>query len=159
MMLNKIKLILTLLLSMILLNGCGYKVLNKSNGNYNIIEITESGETRINYKIKNQILFESSKESPNILKLNIKTNKQKQVRDKNIKNEITSYILTISTQVSYLGIGESIKGEFTINQSGSYEVSSQRINTLNNEKSLTNTLTNNIIEKIKSELNNIVYDN
>lgn len=159
MMLNKIKLILTLLLSMILLNGCGYKVLNKSNGNYNIIEITESGETRINYKIKNQILFESSKESPNILKLNIKTNKQKQVRDKNIKNEITSYILTISTQVSYLGIGESIKGEFTINQSGSYEVSSQRINTLNNEKSLTETLTNNIIEKIKSELNNIVYDN
>ena len=158
-MLNKIKLILTLLLSMILLNGCGYKVLNKSNGNYNIIEITESGETRINYKIKNQILFESSKESSNILKLNIKTNKQKQVRDKNIKNEITSYILTISTQVSYLGIGESIKGEFTINQSGSYEVSSQRINTLSNEKSLTETLTNNIIEKIKSELNNIVYDN
>ena len=159
MMLNKIKLILTLLLSMILLNGCGYKILNKSNGNYNIIEITESGETRINYKIKNQILFESSKESSNILKLNIKTNKQKQVRDKNIKNEITSYILTISTQVSYLGIGESIKGEFTINQSGSYEVSSQRINTLSNEKSLTETLTNNIIEKIKSELNNIVYDN
>ena len=159
MMLNKIKLILALLLSMILLNGCGYKVLNKSNGNYNIIEITESGETRINYKIKNQILFESSKESSNILKLNIKTNKQKQVRDKNIKNEITSYILTISTQVSYLGIGESIKGEFTINQSGSYEVSSQRINTLSNEKSLTETLTNNIIEKIKSELNNIVYDN
>ena len=159
MMLNKIKLILALLLSMILLNGCGYKVLNKSNGNYNIIEITESGETRINYKIKNQILFESSKESSNILKLNIKTNKQKQVRDKNIKNEITSYILTISTQVSYLGIGESIKGEFTINQSGSYEVSSQRINTLNNEKSLTETLTNNLIEKIKSELNNIVYDN
>ena len=159
MMLNKIKLILTLLLSMILLNGCGYKVLNKSNGNYNIIEITESGETRINYKIKNQILFESSKESSNILKLNIKTNKQKQVRDKNIKNEITSYILTISTQVSYLGIGESIKGEFTINQSGSYEVSSQRINTLNNEKSLTETLTNNIIEKIKYELNNIVNDN
>ena len=158
-MLNKIKLILALLLSMILLNGCGYKVLNKSNGNYNIIEITESGETRINYKIKNQILFESSKESSNILKLNIKTNKQKQVRDKNIKNEITSYILTISTQVSYLGIGESIKGEFTINQSGSYEVSSQRINTLSNEKSLTETLTNNIIEKIKSELNNIVYDN
>lgn len=159
MMLNKIKLILALLLSMILLNGCGYKVLNKSNGNYNIIEITESGETRINYKIKNQILFESSKESSNILKLNIKTNKQKQVRDKNIKNEITSYILTISTQVSYLGIGESIKGEFTINQSGSYEVSSQRINTLSNEKSLTETLTNNIIEKIKSELNNIIYDN
>lgn len=159
MMLNKIKLILTLLLSMNLLNGCGYKVLNKSNGNYNIIEITESGETRINYKIKNQILFESSKQSSNILKLNIKTNKQKQVRDKNIKNEITSYILTISTQVSYIGIGESIKGEFTVNQSGSYEVSSQRINTLSNEKSLTETLTNKIIEKIKSELNNIVYDN
>lgn len=159
MMLNKIKLIFILLLSMNLLNGCGYKVVNKSNGNYNIIEITDSGETRINYQIKNKILFGSSKQSSNIFKLNIKTNKQKQIRDKNIKNEVTSYNLTISTQVSYSGVGNSIKGEFTINQSGNYEVSSQRINTLNNEKSLTNTLTNNIIEKIKSELNNIINDN
>ena len=159
MILNKIKLILLIVLSICLLNGCGYKVLNKSNGNFNIIEITDSGETRINYKIKNKILFGSSKQSSNIFKLDIKTNKQKQIRDKNIKNEVTSYNLTISTQVSYSGVGNSIKGEFTINQSGNYEVSSQRINTLNNEKSLTNTLTNNIIEKIKSELNNIINDN
>lgn len=159
MMLNKIKLIFILLLSMNLLNGCGYKVVNKSNGNYNIIEITDSGESRINYQIKNQILFGSSKQSLNIFKLNIKTNKQKQIRDKNIKNEITSYNLTITTQVSYSAIGEKIKGEFNISESGNYEVSSQRINTLNNEKSLTDTLTNNIIEKIMSKLNNIINDN
>ena len=159
MMLNKIKLILILFISMNLLSGCGYKVVNKSNGNYNIIEMTDSGETRINYQIKNKILYGSSKQSSNIFKLNIITNKQKQIRDKNIKNEVTSYNLTISTQVSYSGIGNPIKGEFTINQSGNYEVSSQRINTLNNEKSLTETLTNNIIEKIKSELNSIVNDN
>ena len=158
-MFNKIKLILILLLSINLLNGCGYKVINNSNGSYNIIDINDSGETRINYKIKNQILFNSSKQSSNIFKLDIKTNKQKQIRDKNIKNEITSYTLTISTQVSYSLIGKTTKGEFIINQSGNYEVSSQRINTLNNEKSLTETLTNNIIEKIKYELNNIVNDN
>ena len=52
MILNKIKLILLIVLSICLLNGCGYKVLNKSNGNFNIIEITDSGETRINCKIK-----------------------------------------------------------------------------------------------------------
>lgn len=159
MILNKMKLILLIVLSICLLNGCGYKVLNKSNGNFNIIEITETGESRINYKIKNQILFDSSKQSSNIFKLNIKTNKQKQVRDKNIKNEITSYTLTISAQVSYNRIGEAIEGEFTINQSGNYEVSSQRIDTLNNEKALTETLTINVIEKIKAELNNIVNDN
>ena len=159
MILNKIKLIFILLLSINLLNGCGYKVVNKSKDSYNIIEIIDSGEARINYQIKNQILFASSKQSSNIFKLNIKTNKQKQIRDKNIKNEVTSYNLTISTRVSYSGIGNPIKGEFTINQSGNYEVSTQRINTLNNEKSLTETLTNNIIEKIKSELNSIVNDN
>ena len=159
MILNKIKLILLIVLSICLLNGCGYKVLNKSNGNFNIIEIIETGESRINYKIKNQILFESSKQSSNVFKLNIKTTKQKQVRDKNIKNEITSYTLTISAQVYYNRIGEAIEGEFTISQSGNYEVSTQRINTLNNEKALTETLTNNIIEKIKAELNSIVNDN
>ena len=159
MILNKIKLIFILLLSINLLNGCGYKVVNKSKDSYNIIEIIDTGEARINYQIKNQILFASSKQSSNIFKLNIKTNKQKQIRDKNIKNEVTSYTLTILTQVSYSGIGETIKGEFTINESGNYEVSSQRINTLNNEKSLTDTLTNKIIEKIKAELNSIVNDN
>ena len=159
MILNKIKLIFILLLSINLLNGCGYKVVNKSKDSYNIIEIIDTGEARINYQIKNQILFASSKQSSNIFKLNIKTNKQKQIRDKNIKNEVTSYNLSISTRVSYSGIGNPIKGEFTINQSGNYEVSTQRINTLNNEKSLTETLTNNIIEKIKSELNSIVNDN
>ena len=159
MILNKIKLIFILLLSINLLNGCGYKVVNKSKDSYNIIEIIDTGEARINYQIKNQILFASSKQSSNIFKLNIKTNKQKQIRDKNIKNEVTSYTLTILTQVSYSGIGETIKGEFTINESGNYEVSSQRINTLNNEKPLTDTLTNKIIEKIKSELNSIVNDN
>ena len=159
MMLNKIRQILIFLLSINLFIGCGYKAVNKSNGSYNIIEVIGSGETRINYKIKNQILFGSSKQSSNLFKLNINTKKQKRIRDTNIKNEITSYTLTISTQVSYSGIGEKIKGNFTINQSGNYEVSSQRINTLNNEKLLTETLTNNIIEKIKSELNNIVNDN
>ena len=159
MMLIKIKQILIFLLSMNMLIGCGYNVVNKSNANYNIIEVIESGETRINYKIKNQILYGSSKQNSNLIKLNIKTKKQKQVKDTNIKKEVTSYTLTISTQVSYSGISEPIKGTFTVNQSGNYAVSAQRINTLNNEKSLTETLTNNIIDKIKSELNNIVNDN
>ena len=159
MILKKIKQFLIFTLLIFFFSSCGYKVINKSNGNYYILEITDTGEDRLNYKIKNQVLFQSSKQSKNILKLKIKTKKQKQVRDRNIKNEITSYILTITTEVMYNKINSKNEGIFTITESGDYKVSNQRLNTLNNEKSLTETLTNKIISKIIFELNKISNDN
>ena len=60
----KIKLTLILTLTFILVSSCGFKVLDKSqNSNFSIEEIRSSGEMRINYKIKNNILANSKKGS------------------------------------------------------------------------------------------------
>ena len=138
--------------------SCGYKVVSKLGLNYNIINIETSGNQRINYKIKNKLFFDNSKASKNKFNLVINTTKEKIIKNKNIKNEITSYNLIITTKISYGLVGKLDKGSFTIVQNGDYKVSDQRQNTLNSEKSLTATLTDNIVEKIKYKLNSLVND-
>ena len=144
---------------LILLSSCGYKIVNKSNINYNVVDITATGDPRINYKIKNRILSNKKKEGiKNNFVLNIVTEKKKIIRDKNIKNEVTSYNLVIRSDVTYKIIGKQGEKEFNITQSGDYKVSKQRLDTLNSEKSLTKTLTENIISKIETKLNNLSND-
>ena len=65
---------LLLIIFPILFLGCGYSVLNKTqNNNFNIAEISMSGEKRINYNIRSKLLFLTSENSKNILSVNIVT--------------------------------------------------------------------------------------
>lgn len=156
---NLIKFILIILCFSITLS-CGYKVVNKLNkNNYTIAEIATSGAPRISYTIKNRLIFNSSKESNNVLTLNINVDKKRIVKNKNIKNEITDYEIVISTEVKYSLLGKTKENRFILNNSGSYKVSDQRINTINNEKKLLETLTNNIIDEISFRLNKEINDN
>ncbi len=151
---------LVIIISFSFMMSCGYKVVNKLNKNdYSISEITTSGAPRISYTIKNRLLFNTSKESNNVFSLNIKTDKKRIIKNKNIKNEITDYELIITTEVKYSLLGKMKETNFTINNSGSYKVSDQRINTINSEKRLLETLTNNIINEISFRLNKEVNDN
>ena len=153
------KIVITLV-STFYLFGCGYSVVNKSGeSNYNIAEITSSGEKRINHNIKSKLLFNVSETSKNLLSISIDTVKKRTVKDKNINNEITSYKVSITTRVSFGLIGNLNKNNFTIIQSGDYKVSDQRLNTLNNEKKLIETLTDSIVEKIFAKLKDEIDDN
>ena len=55
-------------------------------------------------------------------------------------------------------LGSTDKGSFEIQQTGDYKVSNQRINTINNEKKLSESLTEQIFEKISEQLNSIASD-
>ncbi len=119
----------------LMLVGCGYKVVDKSQGNsYKITEITFSGEKKINHKIKNKLLFSSSKSSENEFIIELNTKKIRSIKEKNINNEVTKYKLVIKAEIIYNLLGSTNKGSFDIQRSGDYKVSSQRIGTLNNEK-------------------------
>ena len=73
----------------LLLVGCGFKVVDRSSlGNFDISEITTNGEKRINYILKNKILFASNKNDKKLISINLKTSKDKVSKEKNIKNEI-----------------------------------------------------------------------
>jgi len=148
-----------LIISAIVFLSCGYKPINQTGEKkFKIIEISSTGEKRINYNIKSKLLFSDSDSSPNLIFVNFNTNKEKLIKEKNIKNEITKYQLKIITEVSFELIGKNKNSKFTITEIGDYKVSSNRINTLNNEKKLTENLTDNTIEKIIKKLNLEMYD-
>ena len=154
----KIKLTLSIIAVSVFLFGCGYEIVNKSKGNnFSIAEINLSGEKRINYNIKNRLKFNAAKENTNLIKIDIETSKNKTINNKNIKNEITSYELSIKSKVTYALIEIIKKGQFEVSKSGTYKVSNQRLDTLNSEK-LVEILTDNIFKDISTKLNNILND-
>ena len=144
---------LALCLLIVVITGCGFKIVNFDR-NFQISEINTSGESKINYVIKNSLLLSSKKGNENIIKINILTNKIKTVKEKNINNQITKYEIRITSQVEYSILTRNLSN-FTITETGSYSVASKYSDTLNNEKKLVNLLTEKIIEEI---LNNISAD-
>ena len=152
------KFITSFVLTLMLVN-CGYKVIDKSQGSrYKITEVTFSGEKKINHKIKNKLLFSSSKTSENEFIIELNTKKIRSIKEKNINNEVIKYKLEITSKIIYNMLGSTDKGSFEIQQTGDYKVSNQRINTINNEKKLSESLTEQIFEKISEQLNSIASD-
>ena len=99
----KKKIILNFCLFIILLLplNCGFKVVNKSeNKNYLIKEIITSGDKRISYKIKNNLLIYSKETSQNELIVYVDVKKNKIIKEKNIKNEITKYQININITIN-----------------------------------------------------------
>ena len=131
---KNIQKIIVTLLGLTLLNSCGYKIKNTSlKNNFNITDISSTGQTRINYDIKNKLFLSNNSQSQNLLTLNLVT-QNKTIKNKNENNEISDYQLTIQSDVT-LNFMNQIKNEtFTVSETGSYKVSKYRINTLNNEK-------------------------
>ena len=144
----------------VILSGCGFKVINISElNNFSIVDINSSGDKKINYIIKNNILFENKKNQANQIIINLNTKKNKNVKERNIKNEIVKYNITINANVAFKEIIKETDYNFTITKSGSFSTASQNSTTRNNEKNLISILAkdlaNEILEEIRLKLNDI----
>lgn len=139
------KFILPLLI--FLLTSCGFKLSNLES-NYNIVEINASGDNQINYKLKNKLLLSSKKNSQNQLKLNINTNMQKTIKEKNISNQINKYSINIVASVNYKDNIDNLNNSFTISKNADYNISSNYLETINREKNIINLLINEISDEI-----------
>ena len=149
------KKIFSLFALIILLTNCGFKVANnKELRSFDIIEVNTSGEGRINFNLKNS-LKDTSIDKNKRIKLNLNTKKTKEIKEKNIKNEITKYLIILDTKVEYELVGENKRGEFSISKKGNYNVRKQYSQTLINEKNLISSLTSELIEEI---INNLVLN-
>ncbi len=149
-MLKKELVKLSIILLIILLNGCGFKVLDKSDANnFSIKEIITSGDKRINYKIKNNLFIYSKQKRQNEIILYLDTKKNKSIKEKNIKNEITKYQINLEVNVTFdLLNSKKEKQNMTFNILGDYTVDEFHTKTLTNEKKLIDNLVENISEKI-----------
>ena len=148
-----------LILIFIISSSCGYKVLdNQGSENFSITEIKTSGDNRINFKIKNSLIINSSESKTQSIIMELYTEKNKEVKEKNIKNQITKYQITLSSYVKLKFSKNNKKKEFNIISTGNYQVSDKYSSTLKNEKRLIDDLTNDISDKIKKQINLIIND-
>ena len=133
--------------------SCGFTIVEKDLRNkFEISEITTSGDSRINYKIKNKILFTSSNLEKKLIDMNLQTVKAKEIKEKNIRNEITKYQITITAKVLINRTGNNNVAEFNIIKSGDFNVSNQHSQTLNDEKKLINLLIDDLAKEILDEI-------
>ena len=138
---------------LIIFSSCGYQVVDKKKlQTFNILEINTTGEKRINFKLKNKLLSFKKENGKELIILDINSKKNKSIKDKNIKNQITKYQINLDVEVSYRKSNETKMNNFVLKQNGTYDVSSQHSQTLNNEKKLIDLLTNDISEKIIDQL-------
>ena len=146
------KKLIAILLTLVL-TGCGFKVVqNSSFNNFSISDIITEGDKRINYILKNKLLSASNESENKLIQISLKTNKDKQVKERNIKNEITKYQIKITVNVTCTEISNGSEFEFSKSKTGDYSVSNQYSRTLNNEKKLVELLTDNIAGQILNEL-------
>tara|TARA_Y100000992_G_C21073429_1_gene399803 strand:- start:125 stop:592 length:468 start_codon:yes stop_codon:yes gene_type:complete len=133
--------------------SCGFKVVypTKQN-NFDIAEITTSGDSLIAYKIKNKLLFNSKKNEKRLVYIDLNVSKTKNIKEKNIKNEITKYEIIIKANVNIKEIAKKDDLNFTISNTGDYNVVDQYAKTLNNEKRLVELLTDNLSDQILDEI-------
>ncbi len=145
-------LIFTIIL--IIITGCGFKIVDLSEKNkFNIAEINTVGEKRINYIIKNNLKKIVNNSNKTKISVFIKTEKERIIKEKNIKNEITKYEIVINNLIEVVKIDENKKYNFTISEAGVYDVSSQNSETRNNEKNLIKVLSEKLVNRIISEIN------
>ena len=152
-MMNKLRHFLIFLI----LTNCGFKIVSNIS-NFNVIEINTNGDKKINYILKNKLLLNSNNKNPNLIKLNVNTKKIKDIKERNISNQITKYELKIDASVEYIVQVNNERKTFTSSKSGLFDVATRHSETLMNEKNLINLLIEDLSEDILDKLTNNLND-
>lgn len=149
---NKIISTLVTVFLAVLISNCGFKVLDKTKlNNFTIKEIIISGDRRINFKIRNNLQAYDKDGGQNLL-VYLDTKKAKEVKEKNMKNEIVKYQIYLKANIKVELIDENKNFEINITTNGDYLVDPSYSGTLNNEKQLIDTLVEEISEKISDNI-------
>tara|TARA_B000000565_G_scaffold32697_1_gene21838 strand:- start:23 stop:496 length:474 start_codon:yes stop_codon:yes gene_type:complete len=147
--------LITIAISLILLTGCGFKVIDKRELlNFNIKEISTNGDKRINFELKNKLSDYNDTNSSKVIKIELDTKKTKSIKEKNISNEITKYQIKVIVNVKLIKTDNTNNLEFTIEREGDYVVADKFSQTLNNEKKLIRNISEEIYEDIIGEIIN-----
>ena len=119
---KKISLYLILL---IFVSNCGFKVIDMSEqNNFSIANIETTGQSKINYIIKNNLL-KSTRKDINEINIKLETEKIRSIKEKNIKNEITKYEILIVVNVKIIENKNNKNHNITVRDTGDYNVAEQ----------------------------------
>ena len=151
---KKLRIFLLVILSVGFFN-CGFKVVKNNNfENISITDLNLSGDSRVNFLIKNKLKIFKKRTAANLIKLDIFTNKIKLIKDKNINNEVSNYEIIINAKIMINNLNTNTKKTFTVKTSANLKVESRNSTTRNNEKKLIDRLSNKIADEILSKISN-----
>ena len=146
------KKIFQIFIVLLLTTRCGFNVSNPAYLiNFSAEEIRTTGDSRINYDLKNKIISSFKNDYKEKIILIIETKKNKTIKEKNIKNEITKYQISINANIKIESTDFNVE-PFVVQEKGDYNVSSQHSQSINAEKKLIRQLSNNLGDKILEEL-------
>ena len=148
----KIFLKLLIIINVLLfLSSCGFKSLVKENPiNLNIENfITQKGDKKLGKIIRSEVMLYSSKEAKKNIDIILEIDKQKQIREKNLKNRVTKYNLTLNVAVYIKG---DFEDKFTFNKTSSTTVTASSFNNFLNEERVYTNLSKRIADEIKNML-------
>lgn len=151
------KTILLILVSVLLMSGCGFKQLEDQT-KFSINEINSSGDKRISYLLSNKMQSLIAQNKQKIINLYVDVKKDLSIKEKNIKNEITKYNITIIAKVKFNIVGANEEVKFTITNSGEYLTAKQYSTEKNNEKTIVKLLSHDLAKKIISRISTSLND-
>ena len=126
-----------ILILLILLTSCGFKVIdNSKQSDFYINEINTVGDRRVNFILKNELIRNSKKDSLNQINLEITSKKIKEIKEKNIKNQVTKYGINLNVELNVKVTSKDKLFKISSSSNGNYSVADNYSSTLSNEKKL-----------------------
>ena len=154
---TKIKKIIILMFSSIILSSCGFKAMNNVTGNsYAINNIKIEGNKRVGHLLKKIIYSHSTNASEILLDVNIRAQKKTKIKERNISYKTTKKNMVLNIDIEMKNIRNNKVTKSTFSQELDYTIGISHSSTLNNEKTalseLTDRISQDVIIQIKRNL-------
>ena len=147
---------LIIVIAIISLPACGFKVSNNILFSEFYIESIETSNKKIDFLIKQSLKNKLSNENAiKQIRLNINNFKTRTINEKDVQNKITKYEISIETNLEVTFLENLEKQNIKVSSSGIYNVSSKHIETKRNQENLEKYLANKNVEQILKSLTNI----
>ena len=147
------KIIYLFLVIIILTSSCAYKKMSSADKKkFHIQKIEITGDKRTSFIIKKKINRFSNNEGKNKINIFIELEKERKIQEKDIRNKVTKYKLSINANLKVSDIKSGKKLNRTFNSNQTYIVESNYSNTVNNLKEANNLLIETIVNEILDQL-------
>ena len=141
--------ILIIIITLLFISNCGFqRISNDRLNNFQVKNFLVSGDTKIANRIKNNLMINIRKESPNLISLSLDLKKTKNISEKNSANQITKYSINLIANVVLINEINNKIDKINISEAMSYNVENTYTQSLKNEQQIILDLSGKITEEI-----------
>ena len=132
----------------ILLLSCGFKITNKGKLQAYFQNINITGEKRMTYELRNNILLISNKNAKDKFDIDLKIEKNKTNKIKDKAGKTTRYSLSVSAELKITNVDSQRVISRKITEKSEYYVAKNYSDTIKNEKNASKLITQQLSDQI-----------